>query len=47
MFAKHPDREHLAKPHFEAAMHRLLKGSKLKMEKYGRPSEPRTRLAPA
>ena len=46
MFARHPDREHLAKPHFEAAMHRLLKVGQLKTETYGRPSEPRTRLAP-
>ena len=46
LFAKHPDRDGLSKPAFEAAMHRLLKTAQIKTESYGRPSEPRTRLAP-
>jgi RecA-family ATPase len=47
LFAKHPDREHLAKPHFEAAMHRLLKVGRIKTEPYGSPSQNRSRLAPS
>lgn len=47
VFAKHPDREGLSKPALEAAMHRLMKAGTIKTETYGRPSEPRSRLAPA
>lgn len=46
VFSKHPDREGLSKIAFEAAMRRLLKTGQVKTETYGRPSEPRTRLAP-
>lgn len=45
LFAKHPDREGLSKPALEAAMHRLIKAGTIKTETYGRPSEPRSRLA--
>jgi hypothetical protein len=45
IFAKRPDREGLGKPAFDAAMHRLLRAATIKTETYGRPSEPRTRLA--
>jgi RecA-family ATPase len=47
MFAKHPDRDGLSKPVFEKAMHRLLKTDQIKVETYGRPSDPHKRLAPA
>jgi RecA-family ATPase len=47
IFAKHPDRDGLGKPAFEAAMHRLMKTDQIKIETYGRPSEPRSRLMPA
>jgi RecA-family ATPase len=43
--SKRPDREGLGKPALEAAMHRLLKTGQIATETYGRPSEPRTRLA--
>jgi RecA-family ATPase len=43
--SKRPDREGLGKPALEAAMHRLLKTGQVATETYGRPSEPRTRLA--
>jgi RecA-family ATPase len=45
IFAKHPDREGIGKPAFDAAMHRLMKVGTVKTETYGRPSEPHTRLA--
>ena len=45
IFGKHPDREGLGKPAFETAMHRLMKTCQIKIETYGRPSEPRSRLA--
>ena len=46
VLAKHPDREGLSKEALEAAMHRLLnKSGQIKTEPYGRPSDPRTRLA--
>jgi RecA-family ATPase len=45
VFAKHPERERLAKSHFETAMYRLLKDGRIRTETYGRPSEPRARLA--
>jgi RecA-family ATPase len=45
VFAKHPDRDGLGKPAFEAAMHRLLTTGQIKIEKYGRPAEPHFRLA--
>lgn len=47
MFAKHPDREGLGKPAFEAAMRRLMKAGGSKVEAYGPPSQDRKRLAPA
>jgi RecA-family ATPase len=47
VFSRHPERDGLGKPAFEAAMHRLLKTGAIKTETYGRPSEPRTRLAPS
>ena len=43
-FAKHPDREHLPKQHFENAMHRLLKAGRIRTEPYGPPSQGRQRL---
>lgn len=46
LFAKLPEREGLGKPAFEAAMYRLTKSDRIKVEQYGRPSEPRNRLAP-
>jgi hypothetical protein len=46
VFAKHPDSEGIPKPIFAAAMQRLLKAGQIRVEKYGRPSEPRTKLAP-
>jgi RecA-family ATPase len=46
VFAKHPEREGLSKTVFENAMQRLLKTDQIKIETYGRPSEPRKRLAP-
>jgi RecA-family ATPase len=45
-FAKHPDREGLNKAAFETAMYRLKKAGQIKIEQYGRPAEPRSRLAP-
>ena len=47
VFAKRLDREGLGKPAFEAALFRLSKAGGIRKETYGRPSEPRTRLAPA
>lgn len=47
VFAKHPDRDGLGKPDFAAAMHRLVRAGSVKVEPYGRPSELRSRLAPA
>jgi RecA-family ATPase len=47
IFAKHPNREGLGKHAFELAMHRLKRGGRIKTEKYGKPSDPRTRLCPA
>jgi RecA-family ATPase len=46
-FAKHPDREHIAKAHFETAMHRLLRADRIKVETYGPPSQNKRRLAVA
>ncbi len=45
VFAKHPERDGLGKPAFEGAMHRLIKVGTVVVETYGRPSEPRHRLA--
>lgn len=45
VFSKHPDREGIAKQAFETAMFRLMKVGRIKTETYGKPSEPRTRLA--
>jgi len=47
IFAKHPDRDGLGKPAFQAAMYRLLKAGEIKVETYGSPSSRRSRLAPA
>jgi hypothetical protein len=44
-FAHHPDRYGLGKPAIEAAMHRLIKTGRIRIETYGRPSAPSTRLA--
>jgi RecA-family ATPase len=47
ILAKDTDREELPKQHLEAAMHRLMKAGEVRTERYGRPSDPRSRLAPA
>jgi RecA-family ATPase len=47
VFAKRPDRDGLEKADFVAAMHRLVRAGSVKVEEYGRPSERRSRLAPA
>jgi RecA-family ATPase len=46
VFAADPDREEIGKPAFEAAMHSLLRTERIRSEAYGRPSDPRYRLAP-
>jgi RecA-family ATPase len=46
-FAKHPDRENIGKPAFEGALARVTRSGLAKIERYGRPAEPRSRLAPA
>jgi RecA-family ATPase len=45
VFAKRHDREGLGKPVFDAAMRRLTKSGQIKIETYGRPSDPHSRLA--
>jgi RecA-family ATPase len=47
VFARLPDREGLGKPAFAAAMHRLTKAGQIRVETYGRPSDPHSRLAVA
>ena len=44
IFAKHPEREGLGKPAFEAAMNRGLRDERVKVETYGRPSDLHHRL---
>lgn len=43
-FSKRPDREGIGKPALEAAMHRLTKTGQIKIETYGRPSDPHSRF---
>jgi RecA-family ATPase len=45
VFSRRPDCEGLGKPAFEAALFRLAKAGEVRTETYGRPSEPRSRLA--
>jgi RecA-family ATPase len=45
LFGKRPDREGFAKADFEAAMHRLFVAGEITNVQYGRPSEPRFRIA--
>jgi RecA-family ATPase len=44
-FAEHPQADGLGKKAFQAAMERMLHAGRIKAETYGRPSEPRFRLA--